>query len=168
MQTQEHHDRRRFIKEAGALLGITVCAASMAAILQSCEKDESKIVSPTGVFELSLSRYTELRNVGGAVKLIPGNFNNGRPVIVTRIEASTFLCVSSVCNHAGCEVSAPTMAGENIRCNYEDNKCGHGAEFSPVTGLQVIGPGGGTPTGGLTVIPTTYSTGTSVVYLNFL
>ena len=49
------------------MLGITVCATSMAAVLNSCEKDESKLVVQNGNVDISIASYSELKNVGGAV-----------------------------------------------------------------------------------------------------
>jgi nitrite reductase/ring-hydroxylating ferredoxin subunit len=167
MQTNTQEQRRMFLQQAGAMLGISVCAASMTSLLSSCEKDESKIVTQGGTVELSVASYSDLKNVGGAVKTIFPAYNQSKPVIITRVSETTFLAVSSVCNHQGCEVTLPKSPGGAITCYFEDNKCGHGAEFSFATGAQTKGPGGTAPTGGLTVIPSTFNPITNVITLTF-
>ncbi|MFM8472970.1 MAG: Rieske 2Fe-2S domain-containing protein [Candidatus Kapaibacterium sp.] len=159
--------RRTFLMRAGAMLGVSVCSVSMAALLGSCEKDESKLTSQSGTVDISIASYVELKNVGGMVKVSFGSYNFAKPVIITRLSETRFLAVSSVCNHQGCEVGLPKTPGGPITCDYVDNKCGHGAEFSPSTGLQIKGPGGGPPTGGLTVIPTAFTAATNVLTLSF-
>jgi nitrite reductase/ring-hydroxylating ferredoxin subunit len=167
MHNITHEQRRVFLQQAGAMLGISVCAASMVSLLSSCEKDESKIVAQGGTVELSLATYSDLKNVGGAIKITVPPYNQGKPVIITRYSPTSFLAVSALCNHQGCEVSLPLNQGGPITCYYENNKCGHGAEFSFSTGEQTKGPGGSTPTGGLTVIPSTFNPTTNIITLTF-
>lgn len=167
MNDSSQEQRRQFLLRAGAMLGITICATSMAAVLNSCEKDESKLVVQNGNVDVSIASYSELKNVGGAVKTVFSGYNFGKPVIITRVSTTAFLAVSAVCNHQGCEVSPPTTSGGPLTCYYEDNNCGHGAEFSFSTGAQTKGPGGSSPSGGLTVIPTTFNGSTNILTLSF-
>ena len=160
-------ERRQFLLKAGSLLGISVCASSLAVLLNSCEVDESKIVATHGTVVVDIATETDLQSVGGAVKKVMSNYNQGHPVIILRTKADSFLVVSSVCNHAGCLVSLPVSKGANILCNPADNKCGHNAEFDPVTGTQVKGPNGGSPSGGLTVIPSSYDASSNKLSIVF-
>lgn len=167
MSDEIREQRRQFLLRAGTMLGVTVCAGSMAALLNSCEKDESKLTTQAGEVQLSIASYSDLKNIGGAAKVLFSSYNFGKPVIITRVSATSFLAVSSVCNHQGCEVTLPKVAGGPITCDYIDNKCGHGAEFNFSTGVQTKGPGGSNPSGGLTVIPTEFNFSTNVLTLFF-
>ncbi len=149
-------ERRQFLLKAGSLLGISVCASSLAVLLNSCEVDESKIIATHGTVVVDIATESDLQSVGGSAKKVFRNYNQGHPVIILRTKADSFLVVSAVCNHAGCIVSIPVSKGANIVCNPLDNKCGHNAEFDPITGTQVVGASGASPSGGLTVIPSTY------------
>lgn len=160
-------ERRKFFVQAGSLLGITVCASSMAAVLSACEKDESKLVAVHGDYQVNIANEAGLADVGGGVKKTAGNYNGSKPIIIIRTGAASFLVVSSVCNHAGCEVSAPKSKGANMTCDFNDNKCGHNAQFSQTTGLQVVGPNGGSPSGGLSVLSSTYDSGTQTLTVHF-
>ncbi len=160
-------DRRAFLMKAGSLLGISVCASSMAAILAACEKDESKIIAAHGTFTVNISNESALATVGSGIKKDVGTFNASKPVIIIRTSASAFAVFSSVCNHAGCEVSAPKTLGARILCDVNDNKCGHNAEFDTQSGVQVVGPSGGSPSGGLALISSSYDASSQLLTLQF-
>ncbi len=167
MQENSVEERRQFLTKAASLLGITICSSSLASLLTSCEKDESKLIATHGTFTIDLSSETGLANIGDGVKKSVGTFNSSKPVIIVRSSANAFAVFSSTCNHAGCEVSAPKSAGAAIVCDPNDNKCGHNAEFSSSTGLQIVGASGGAPTGGLTVISSTYDSASNKLTLSF-
>ncbi|MBL7975281.1 MAG: hypothetical protein JNJ85_10235 [Candidatus Kapabacteria bacterium] len=162
-----NEQRRSFILKAGSLLGVSVCAGSMAAFLNSCEKDENKIVTATGTVTVNVASETGLQTVGDGVKKTYDGYNANKPVIIVKTGVDTFMVFSAVCNHQQCIVSAPKATGSNIVCSFADNKCGHEAEFSPVTGVQTVGPNGGAASGGLTVIPSSYNASTKILTITF-
>lgn len=162
-----NEQRRSFLLKAGSLLGISVCAGSMATFLNSCETDENKIVNAAGTVTVNIATETGLQNKGDGIKKTLTGYNGDKPVIIVKTGDSSFMVFSSVCNHSQCIVSAPKTNNANIICDFSDNKCGHNAHFNPTTGLQVIGPNGGAATGGLTVISSSYNATTKILTITF-
>ena len=61
------------------------------------------------VVDLDDPRFAPLREVGGAMKVVPeGSFE---PVIVVRLSEDELIAFSSACPHWGCEVSLPDEEG---------------------------------------------------------
>ncbi len=61
------------------------------------------------VVDLDDPRFAPLREVGGAMKVVPeGSFE---PVIVVRISEDELIAFSSACPHWGCEVTLPDEDG---------------------------------------------------------
>lgn len=159
-------ERRAFILKAGSMLGITVCASSLTALLSSCEEDTVKQPTQTTSVTFNVSEVTALSEIGGAVKRTFSSINNGKPVIIIRVADAEYAVFTSVCTHAGCELKEPVKDGNSytpITCYYADNNCGHGAAFDNKTGVQIEGPGGTDPSGGLTKFQSTYNSTTKIL-----
>lgn len=145
-------DRREFLQRAASLCGLTLCSSALAGLLASCETDTVKSTGSTAT--LLIDNEEALKEIGGGVKKTFGSNNGGRPVIIVRTAADKFVAFSSVCPHAGCEVSAPESAGDELVCNQPG--CGHGSVFAPTTGAVEVGPA----TSPLKSFATTYSVNT--------
>lgn len=83
---------------------------------------------PEGAIAIRLSDYPDLEKVGGQAYI---NSSVG-PLIVARISESEFVCLSSVCTHAGCSVV--------YRSSQDDFYCPcHGSVFAD-DGTVLNGP----------------------------
>lgn len=163
-ESLSREERRAFLLKAGSMLGITVCSASLAALVSACEKDEVK--TPTGTnnaITVDVSKETALQTVGGGVRKTFPALNSANPVIIVRTTQTSFLVVTAVCTHAGCTLTPPNQNSTNITCYYADNNCGHSAEYDPTTGLQVVGPAGADPSGGLKTFTNSYNANTQIL-----
>lgn len=160
MSTDSHkHDSvRREILRTASLAGLTVCSASLASLLSSCEQTE-QLPGPTGkLVEFDLDTQPILSVPGTAVVIsIPG-VNHGNPVVVSRVDINEFVVFSAVCTHQGC------IVGSSV--NWDDLVCPcHGARYSPIDGKVLGMPiGGGTATD-LTSYPVSYDTDRRVLLI---
>ena len=126
-------ERRKFIIQAGSLLGIGIVAAAAPGLITSCQKSENPVNS--GVKrEVNISHYPELQNDFGAVKVPFTGLNEDFPVIIIRKSAETFLVITSKCTHEGCVVDDPDPATKTILC-----PC-HLSKYSEVDGSVINGP----------------------------
>lgn len=128
---REDKQRREFLQKASLLLGAGLCLPAVLQLLQGCSS-ETKPTEPGGSVELDLSTVPELQQPGGAVKRTFGTHNGGRPVLIIRLDESTFVVFSTTCTHQGCEVELPQ--GDFIPCT-----C-HGARFARTDGRVLQGP----------------------------
>lgn len=130
-------ERREFLSRAVSLLGVSLCGGTVAGLLTSCETDTVK--STGAVATVSIAAEPSLQVVGGAMKKTFAGNNGGRPVIIVRTAEESFVVFSSVCTHAGCEISAPRSTDENFMiCDLPG--CGHGSVFSTTDGSVMAGP----------------------------
>lgn len=115
-----NNDRRSFLKKAGLMIGVGLSAGTITSILSSCDEEQFFYAPLPETYELSLANYPALANVGTAVKVtIPGK-NGGKPLMIKRKAADTFVVLSSICAHQGCEVDLPTGGGLNCQCPCHD------------------------------------------------
>jgi nitrite reductase/ring-hydroxylating ferredoxin subunit len=132
MSTQS---RRNFLRQATASVGLVLSAPVIAGIVSGCEKDESNPTSPTGqTFPINVSQISDLSSLGGITLQSVAGLNDGEPVFISRIDATTFAVFSSVCTHDGCPVDLPANSSANCVC-----PC-HRAEFSRTDGSVLRQP----------------------------
>ena len=117
--------RRSFqVVAGGALVGL---------VAQACGGPNSTAGNDPGgstsgvTLDLSTSAYAALQQPGGAVRLVA----NGTKLIVYRVDTTTFVAVSAVCTHAGCELPVPASGVITCRC--------HGSKFD-TSGKVLKGP----------------------------
>ena len=153
-------DRREFILNAAKVVGISLCTFAVGSLVQSCEVDVVKPASTTPTGEtatLLLSEAPELNTVGGAVKRTFGSHNGGSPVIIIRLDATTFVAFSSVCTHKGTIIDLPTQGSNVMICPRHDE------EFRITDGEPLTG----TAPSALRSYPVSYSEGSSSITITF-
>lgn len=131
-----HQPRRIFLQRALTTIGVSLSAGAVAAILTSCEKDESitQPPPPDGGIKIKISDYPSLTGPGSIVTdSIPG-LNNGNGVFISQVGVEVFAVFTTVCTHAGCSVSLPAGAGQDCIC-----PC-HGSRYSSTDGKVKLGP----------------------------
>ncbi len=129
-----NENRRDFLKKAGFMIGVGICAGSVSTILTSCEKDQSIIIPPPQAYSLSLAPFPKLATAGGIEKVVISGKNNNKPFIIKRIDQTTFVVHDSICPHQGCEVDLPTTPTSGMDC-----PCHH-VVFSPDDGSVMKNP----------------------------
>jgi Rieske Fe-S protein len=139
MEPSQRESRRRFLQQAATSIGLVLSAPVIASIVSSCEFDET-VQGAGETFTVNINDFPELSVVGGIVSTEVGKLNDGRPVFISRVGASTFAVFSTTCTHQGCPVDLPFAPGENCVC-----PC-HGAAYNPASGAIVKQPTGGTAT----------------------
>lgn len=145
----ERQQRRLFLQQAAASVGLVLCAGSVASILTSCETTE-QAPSPSGkTVTFLVQGVTELEQPGGIVQRTLSGLNSGGPVFISRISPTAFAVFSSVCTHAGCVVNVPHDTTEP--CIFP---C-HGSTYSRTDGKVLTQPFSG---GRATDLPTFAST----------
>lgn len=86
--------RRQFVA-SGALVGggvvLTLTGAGAA------DKEKEKILT----LALPFSKYRELRKVGGAAEV---ELEDGRQLLIARVEEDQYVCVSLKCTHQNCDI----------------------------------------------------------------
>lgn len=130
-------DRREFARYAfGAVLTgslLTLLTESGCSPAQTDTSLGPVLPAPTGLAPLTVDlndpRYTALQKVGGAVK-IP--VSGQAPLIVSRVDETTYAAFTSRCTHQGCQLPLPNSRGV-ITC-----PC-HGAQFDQA-GRLLRGP----------------------------
>jgi Rieske Fe-S protein len=136
--TIEH--RRHFLRLATSSIGVVLTAPMLAALVSSCETDETQPSGPTNTHDVPLSKYPELEVVGGiTADIIPG-LNGDRAVFISRVSDTAFVVFSTVCTHQGCTVELPEAPGANCICG-----C-HAAEYSSTDGKVILQPLSGSAT----------------------
>lgn len=138
MAHETEQQRRAFLMRALGVAGITLSAASVSAILTSCETTET---APSGrTFLWNIGNVAELAAVGGFMERVIDGLNSNRPVFISRLSETTFAVFDTTCTHAGCAVAPPDAPGANCIC-----PC-HGAQFSSRDGAVVVQPNAGSAT----------------------
>jgi Rieske Fe-S protein len=125
-------DRRGALSKMITVMGMCACGAASPLFIPGCESTSMKSTGQGEEFDVG--SVAELDQVGGAVKHIFGNNNDGRPVLIIRKAVNSFLALSTTCTHQGCEVNIPESSGSSIHC-----PC-HGSQFSSTDGSVVQGP----------------------------
>ena len=115
-----------------SLCGISLTGAVSQSIITGCESDSTKSTDTS--IEFDISSEQALSAVGGSVKKVIGEHNNGKALVVVRTAEDAFLVLTSVCTHLGCEVNLPEEAGSNLIC-----PC-HGSQYSSENGTVQKGP----------------------------
>lgn len=131
------NSRRKFLQRAVSSIGLVLSAATIASLVDGCEKNETVPVS-TG--QLDLSGYPELETVGGIIQATVNGVNGGDLVFISRIDTATYVVFSTLCTHAGCGIDLPVDATSNCVC-----PC-HRAEFARTNGAVVKQPTSGSAT----------------------
>lgn len=126
--------RRDFLEKA---LGVTMAAAVAPSILGVTKAFAGGGEAPLGsiVLDLNETKFNKLKNVNGSLIYTPDPPNASRKMVITRVDASTFSVVSSVCTHQGCQVDPYDATSMRISCG-----C-HGSKFD-VNGVVKVGPAG--------------------------
>lgn len=112
-------DRRDFIATAAKTVGITLCGLALGSLVQSCEQDSVRPAdaTPTGSSVLlDITKEPELAAQGGAIKRTFDSNNNGAPVIVIRLDATSFVAFSAVCTHQGSIINLPAPGSNVMVC----------------------------------------------------
>lgn len=124
-------NRRNFLEKA---LGATMVAAIAPSLLKATDAFAGG-ADPLGsvVLDLSLAKYAKLKNVNGSLIYIPDAPNASKKMVITRVDASTFSVVSSICTHNACQVDPFDATTQRISCG-----C-HGSKFD-VNGIVKQGP----------------------------
>ena len=125
-------NRRNFLEKA---LGATMAAAVAPALLKATDAIAGGSAEPMGslVLNLAETKFAKLKNVDGSLIYTPPAPNTARKMVITRVDASTFSVVSSVCTHLGCQVDPYDATTQRIICG-----C-HGSRFD-VNGVVKQGP----------------------------
>jgi Rieske Fe-S protein len=157
-----NQQRREFLLDAAASLGVILSSSTLASVLASCESDTTKPSATTGQkVEFNVSTEPALANVGGVVKKTFGSNNGGMPVFIVRTGETMFVVLSSRCTHQGCEVDVPQQPGGKLVC-----PC-HLAEYDPQTGTQTKPPSGSGPTGSLQRFDAQFDPQTNILTITF-
>jgi Rieske Fe-S protein len=129
--------RRQFLKRSGIALTSLTLAGALSELLSSC----ASLTGPTvthGTTTIDISSLTSDGQYFEDKSVQP----DGTPILVIRQNASSYIALSMLCTHAGCQVSSPS--GGIIYCT-----C-HGSEFdyhgnvlrgpasSPLTNYSVV------------------------------
>ena len=129
--------RREFLKRTGIALTSLTLAGALGELLSSC----ASLTGPTtthGTTTIDISSLTSDGQYLEDSSVQP----DGTPILVIRQNASSYIALSMLCTHAGCQVSPPS--GGIIYC-----AC-HGSEFdyhgnvlrgpasSPLTNYSVV------------------------------
>lgn len=125
-------NRRNFL---GKALGVTLAAAVAPSLLKATDAFANGGAEPLGsiVLDLSQTKFAKLKNVNGSIIYTPDAPNSSRKMVITRVDASTFSVVSSICTHQGCIVDPFDSTTQRIACG-----C-HGSRFD-VNGVVKQGP----------------------------
>lgn len=135
------NDRRHFLRQAAAGIGISLCAGTVTSILAGCETDESLPTVPAGsTFTFDVGAEPGLAVVGNIIETPIDGLSNPPTVFITRVDDTTFAVFSTICTHQGCPVSLPSEPGDLCVC-----PC-HMAAYSPVDGSIVRQPLSGSAT----------------------
>ena len=110
----KNNERRSFLKKEGLMIGVGLTAGSVSSILNSCDSEQYIYAPLPTTFELDLNPYPALANIGTAIKItIPGK-NGDKPLIIKRKSQDTFVVITSICAHQGCEVDLPPSGSTNF------------------------------------------------------
>lgn len=104
-------DRRAFLEQIVAILGVTGLAAC------SADLGTAPIIT---AFTITVSNFQSLASIGG-LAVVDNGSRTGDPIAVSRIDANTFLALSLICPHRGNTVQ---ISGAGFYCH------GHGARFA--------------------------------------
>lgn len=161
MKQCPNSERRAFLLNAAASLGVVLSSSALASLLSSCENDTTKPSTTGQKVEFDITTEPALGQVGGVVKQSFGSNNGGMPVFIVRSGETSFLVLSSRCSHDGCEVDLPSLAGGNLVC-----PC-HLAEYDPLSGVQTKPPRGQSATGPLKKFDATYDANRKILTITF-
>ncbi len=139
--TNDASSRREFLRAATSSIGLVFSAATISALVQSCEVDESSPTPPgSTTVTFDVSKSPELAVVGGITITVISGLNSNLPVFISRVADSAFVVFSAICTHQSCTVDLPVAPGENCMC-----PC-HGAQYSATDGRNVVQPISGSAT----------------------
>ncbi len=138
---------------AGA--GIALGSIASSGIMTGCENDTVK--SSGSSYEFNVSTEAVLAVEGGAAMKTLGEVNAGKPVIIIRSGEKTFVVLSSVCTHQGCQISLPNSPGGDLICG-----C-HNSKFSSIDGSVKQGPA----TDPLQRFATSYDSGKNILIIRY-
>lgn len=128
METNKNH-RRDFLKKTTGILSMTLIGATATTLIPSCEKSEVIVAPEPDTYEINISDYPALLNVGGMVQMyLTLTDNTEKNLLLIRKSQAEFTVLEAVCRHQNCSVTTPASLNEDIVCN-----C-HGAKFSAEDG----------------------------------
>lgn len=136
-----NQQRRAFLQKAVGSIGLLVSSAAIAQLVTACETDETQPTPPGGTtFTLDISKIPALASVGSISAQLISGLNNNNLVFVSRIEPNVFVVFTTICTHAGTQMTIPESPADNIVCPL------HAAEYNR-SGKVVAQPfSGGTAT----------------------
>lgn len=125
-------NRRNFLEKA---LGATAAVAVAPSLLKVTDAFASGGAEPLGeiILDLNQSKFNKLKNPNGSIIYTPDPPNAARKMVITRVDASFFSVVSSVCTHQGCTVDPYDAVSQQISCG-----C-HGSKYD-ISGAVTQGP----------------------------
>lgn len=118
-------ERRTFLIATAKIGCAALCGAALFHGTAGCGHVEQ------GDAVIDLSRETDLKQIGGAVKKRFAKINNGDPVLVIHESGQLYVAYSALCTHKGVEVRLPRN-GVIICPN-------HGSRFSAAEGTVLDG-----------------------------
>lgn len=95
--------RREFLKRTGITLTGLTLAGTLAQLLASCAQSTSPSVTH-GTTTIDVSNLTS----DGSYKEDSTVQPDGTPILVIRVNATTYTALSMLCTHAGCQVNPPS------------------------------------------------------------
>ena len=129
----------------------------MPALITSCSSTTGPANDNHGPMNVDITQYNGLQSDFGAAKVSFNGYNQNFPVIIIKESAGTYLVLTSMCSHQGCEVNLPDTAAKTITC-----PC-HGSRYSETDGSVINGPA----SYGLKVILSSFNASTNVLTINF-
>ena len=146
-------DRRTFIS---AVAKGTVCILCTGALFTACEDPsepttDAAIPLTPGEPVIDLGAETALQSSGGSVKKRFSAVNDGKTIIIYRVNSTSFNAFAAQCTHQGTEIGLPANAV--MLCP------NHGSKFNANSGAVIQGPAA-TP---LTKFSAVYDSGKNTV-----
>lgn len=96
--------RRDFLGACACVIGSVVAGACASLVTRQLTPVDGKI-------ELALTQYPELREAGGALKIMPAGAEN--PLYVLAMDDGSYTALSPICTHLGCTVE---IEGARLVC----------------------------------------------------
>jgi cytochrome b6-f complex iron-sulfur subunit len=137
--------RRRFLQMSSKSLGALALAGPVVSAISACSQDPLNSAlgagpptanisnSPNDNYSFEYTNFPQLVNAGGSVQVTVQATSGTKNVFVTRVDANTADCVTTICTHAGCTLSPYSPGTQSYTC-----PC-HGSVFS-ASGTVEVGP----------------------------
>ncbi len=127
-------DRRTFMS---TIAKGSICVLCSGALFTACEDPseptgDSAVPLTPGEPVIDLSAEPALQNSGGSVKKRFSSVNDGKTIIIYRVNSSSFTAFAAQCTHQGTEIGLPSNAV--MLCP------NHGSKFNANSGAVIQGP----------------------------